>query len=1808
MIPAIKEYFGAAGSYATLHQATISFAEMGERTITTQVRIDGDVVPDFEGWELEFRGERFVLPIREPQATKDNSTRNSLVDLTFYSWAINEMKRYYFMSLTQIAAGTAIPDQYQASVKFSVENFVDLFNKVLEHYFGGQIHMDLFQKGQGIYSSQPSAIEINYTYIWDVLQKFYEIYNLRWKIVYENGVYEIKVGYPAESISDHDFEYGYEGGLIRFERQLQDDTVNNILLGRGGEKNLPYRYFKREDPDNPEWTADPDAIPELANIYFDRLRDANFRWYVRGWMQNSHRDISWEVAGHVYPTYSTIPEEYQYAYDRGRNDAKFNPVEFVRDTESIQKFGERWGALEDNDEIYPTIQGIIRPDLGRVDEVVAVSDIITDDIDVAAVDSATETNIGGVKSKTKKMYSGDVYEDTFRSESFVVPAGQTGNVFGVIDKSVKRRPGAPGVEDSYYAMILLEDSELRVIDAASGVQVPASGLGPGEYYCEIYGKLKNNSPSAFEVTFFVSNLRVALSAVEDNAWKPTFDIWVKNIWETTKGATESDEEYAARVWEPILGDRVGNEAKIDFSDGFMSISEDYEFTLAAYPVLDRSRTIDVLQEDGTYKRYTSEWRITLYKSDAEFDATGLFIPNSTTGGKPQAGDHFYFLGIDMPFSYVEWAEEEVTKNKVENLGQTKDTNPTWVISLDKVRVNTLEDGEYEKTLAEKLSVGSLVSIKDKRFTGGNALSLYIETISYTWNEPTENEPYLNPDIEIVLSDKVVAVQSPVEKIQSDVNIIRSSYVKSADLDATIRRITESLFLKKTGESDSSNSPTSFASRLSSKNFRQGAVGGQGWGHYEDGEGASVLELDKLIVREELQVNSLVANQIEYQGGKQIISAASLECVLVEEKPDGYICYFDQKRGSVNNFFKVGDIAMGQTFDSDNVEERYYRAVVTAVDVDSIKISKVDKDGSGIPEKGDVIVQFGNISDPARQYVIIRDVIGGGYERMLSGLSSVNASGNEYYFAGSIDSPIIEYQEFHTSNDEQFITADGEIFCTNQRRITHSIHPRWFVGDVNGEHAEWVNGELSIVGRVSVRRSDGTYQSMSDFISGMDYLREATNNGATLVDGGLILTNLIALGKTENEEFNIWAGINGLRDADARGKGIAAWFGGDMLDYDDLTPEERLTERYAKSLFRFDGSGYLAGGNIRWSDSGAGSIPGISWENGRVIISSNIYIESLQGNRLSELIALMSKFSSMFDLDANGDIQILNSKGLWGSSFISAGGIGASGGGGGGTDMVQVWQSLTANHSLASYDDDTKISARHLPATTYSGAGFVTAVEFTTESNAPTMLVTRRALTENDIPQISVSKISNFPTNWAWNAITGKPTTIGGYGITDAKIQNGVITLGNDTITPLTSGALDNYVTLHSSQVITGQKTFNDWIHLSRTGGIEFNTQNDTVSISAGEIAESAYLSINSPVHAVSFVKNGGTSVQFLKADGSVDNTAYVPITRTINGQALSSDITISNISGNAGTATRLGTSRSIWGQSFDGTSDVSGAMSGVTNIDNLLFFDSTLVRVSHLSVTNRIDLGGDGNITTDGAVTNFANDLHQFFSDVNIVEGILSLVYEDADEEQTYSGQISINNNYLSIATDTSLIRLEQDTFIAGSLQINNRLRLGNSYLEWDAENSAIKINGNIYATGYITAGGVNGGGVVTNFASLGFAQNVMYNPADEKPTFVEMLQRDGTSAIFSGPSKSDEGTYNLISMRLRNEVTQVRSQNNAFYPVAIAGKQFVNMQSGNCLPIYYNDTITVNPNTGEIRCADIVVSGSSIIAIIQQIKDYLGM
>lgn len=119
------------------------------------------------------------------------------------------------------------------------------------------------------------------------------------------------------------------------------------------------------------------------------------------------------------------------------------------------------------------------------------------------------------------------------------------------------------------------------------------------------------------------------------------------------------------------------------------------------------------------------------------------------------------------------------------------------------------------------------------------------------------------------------------------------------------------------------------------------------------------------------------------------------------------------------------------------------------------------------------------------------------------------------------------------------------------------------------------------------------------ISSYKYLKEAFK-GKTEVNGGLVVTNVLQLRQTSNASSPVTAGISGLQGkANANGvvdtdtydvTSIAAWFGGPMVDKDIFTNEELNNNKvagtdYARTLFRHDGSGYLASGAIYWGTDG-----------------------------------------------------------------------------------------------------------------------------------------------------------------------------------------------------------------------------------------------------------------------------------------------------------------------------------------------------------------------------------------------------------------------------------------------------------------------------------------------------------------------------------------------------------------------------------------------------------------------------------------------
>lgn len=221
-------------------------------------------------------------------------------------------------------------------------------------------------------------------------------------------------------------------------------------------------------------------------------------------------------------------------------------------------------------------------------------------------------------------------------------------------------------------------------------------------------------------------------------------------------------------------------------------------------------------------------------------------------------------------------------------------------------------------------------------------------------------------------------------------------------------------------------------------------------------------------------------------------------------------------------------------------------------------------------------------------------------------------------------------------------------------------------------------------------------------------------------------------------------------------------------------------------------------------------------------------------------------------------------------------------------------------------------------------------------------ITNNILADSGIDDINVIVSTGSYTNpsWIvslpWTKITGTPTTLSGYGITDAYTQTQVNNLLAGYL-PLTGGALTGPITSSSSAVFKYSDSFSLKVDSASAtqendlrfakGGVDFGaiqtngTTGDfelyvNVDGTSGGWNESIILkrdatridflisnSINTTINSsgltsVAFIKTGGTASQFLKADGTVDSNTYLTTSAAastylpLTGGTLTGDLTI----------------------------------------------------------------------------------------------------------------------------------------------------------------------------------------------------------------------------------------------------------------------------------------------------------------------------
>ena len=531
-----------------------------------------------------------------------------------------------------------------------------------------------------------------------------------------------------------------------------------------------------------------------------------------------------------------------------------------------------------------------------------------------------------------------------------------------------------------------------------------------------------------------------------------------------------------------------------------------------------------------------------------------------------------------------------------------------------------------------------------------------------------------------------------------------------------------------------------------------------------------------------------------------------------------------------------------------------------------------------------------------------------------------------------------YNKADTNGKATIVSAVGTKF-TNFQSAYSAFYDK--LGLANAYITRKIYGYLGVViGDVA------TYQ----------YLKKVLADGVeTEINGGLILTNLIALRDPETKRVE--SGINGVIDKTAKGNGIATWWGGYMNDGEvvGFDKKEDYSKQAATSLVRFDGSGYMANGAIWWGTDGKVHADPTSF----IISEKNLgaYLTFFEptwkagsaGTSVADLVSLkpnapFSKLGVSGDATFEGAISFHGIKltydstnkaikidgNLYATGGITAYGAGASttGGGGGLNGSVKSYSNALklTSESLSEIASAYSIKALDSRISSLEG-GSATAISVSGSGNAVTS-VTKNGTT------ISVVKGSTFLTSH--QSLDGYVNAISvsgsGNAITSVSKSGKGITFTKGATFLTSHQSLANYYTKSSVDSLLSGKSATSHTHsviingttkiIAASGGTAVNL--GTYLTSHQSLADYAKktdipTSLKSPNSLSWSGYNTGSY------DGSSPKSFVIPsnTNQLTNGAGF---ITSSaSISGNAATATKVNHSLLVFGKSFNGSADVTVA-------------------------------------------------------------------------------------------------------------------------------------------------------------------------------------------------------------------------------------------------------------------------------------------
>jgi len=340
-------------------------------------------------------------------------------------------------------------------------------------------------------------------------------------------------------------------------------------------------------------------------------------------------------------------------------------------------------------------------------------------------------------------------------------------------------------------------------------------------------------------------------------------------------------------------------------------------------------------EQRDYDKYpdSSQGSITVI-CQKEYETFGTIMPNVYQ--QPKENDIIVFLGISLPLTYIQDAEQRLDDASKEYMLENNVPHFEYPLKFD------------EYFLANNLDILQQIHNNTRikfQFGGESTMALFVKQISIKWGDNVlpQYDITLTDDIEVVLN-QIGQVTEDVSSLRVQMSEMQKYYAQNLinDISSRLSRIQDDIALGKITFQQGLDSIGSLIlhSDIRSNNYIQGmTTQGRGWRIDELGN----AEVESIRVRSFMEIMELLVNRVQAQEGDTMFTdndqidyveklsygGGDAYRLSLKEKWGGYITtqsVGNILRGVVNtlaaNLANVSDVTTGQSVETDG-SNKYY---------------------------------------------------------------------------------------------------------------------------------------------------------------------------------------------------------------------------------------------------------------------------------------------------------------------------------------------------------------------------------------------------------------------------------------------------------------------------------------------------------------------------------------------------------------------------------------------------------------------------------------------------------------------------------------------------------------------------------------------------------------------------------------------------------------------------------------------------------------------------------------------------------------------